>query len=87
MTEKVLGFKEKDAVITALDTHFREGYFIDKRIKLVPVVSVEFLKDSVKWLEGTSYDKYRREGRDFDEGYIQAFEDLLSVVKKEVETK
>jgi len=53
--------------------------------KKVPVVSVEFLKDSVKWLKGTSYDKYRKEGRGFDEGYEQAFKDLLSAVKKEAE--
>ena len=83
MSEKVIGFKEKNAVITALDTHFREGYFIDKRIKLVPVVSVE-------WLKRECEKKHKRQTVDLSDinwnlakGNNEALESLLSSARKQ----
>ncbi len=40
--EKVLGFREKDGVITSLDDSYKAGLFFEKgKAKQVPVVSVQ----------------------------------------------
>jgi len=89
MSEKVLGFKEKDAdiILTGVGKEVWTQINIDEN-NFVPVVSLEWLERYCKRKEMQDFDVVELEtGR---EGEIILYvnkEDLLSSARKEVETK
>lgn len=82
MTEKVLGFKEKDALQDNHDLFFDEASLVIPKSKLVPVVSLEWLEKTMEELEkqfdNDKYNQYNSE---------RGFYYLLLEAKKEAEQK
>jgi len=83
MSEKVLGFKKKDA---AINTEFYRGVkycpaYLIEISKLVPVVSVEELEEAGKQLILEDETWYK------DKSYIEGINDLLFIIHKAVEEK